>query len=599
MSYQYNKAKYRYELWESIEDPDNAGEYIFVKAFEYVDIKDISFGFERNVFKDCTLVIEGGKLAPEVLAKTISGNELRIYRQGSFNNSLKLAWAGEIQNAEKTIDNNGYKFWSISVKAWGNVFLENRFVNLDFLQEDEGDIAKAIIYDIQHNLHNFVEDRFNTDDVINTDIWFNNDPDYVKQNDGVLTFTTQLAGAYISIGTRGDQLYNFTNKAISIQLVNPGNLSLSSYQFYPLVMFKDSSNQLFFMITGTHLYSIKKVSGSDTTVNDTTFDPDIHRFFRIRISSTTAYWEVSANRAHWTVLHSEATPITVTSALALIQQGSGAEASTTIAKVDNFYIEGVYTPYQVDWGITEGTIDTTSNVRDRTYVDDQALKILQQLANVRDTVGNPQRLRGFRLTPDLIDDSYNEFSYEVNYGTDRTSEIIYTSPLIKTVKEIDSLNDYANRVTANGSPNTAPQTAYSTDATELAKYKLRHIYVSKTNVETPDALMEAAEEELQTRLESVTFYQVQMIEDDPYVGLYTTGDILTINYTDEEGFIVLENLPMYVFGIDISYNGEGVEVTSLTVAISRPTNMSLGLADKLANSINSTNDRISELEKQV
>jgi hypothetical protein len=252
-----------------------------------------------------------------------------------------------------------------------------------------------------------------------------------------------------------------------------------------------------------------------------------------------------------------------------------------------------FTAAQVDWGITQGTLETTGNNRTRTYVQDEALKILQQLADVPDIGGNPQRLRGFRLLPDLLEDDYNTFTYEAEYGI--TRNVTYISSTIKNIKTITKLSQYANLVTALGAAGIQQQ-ATSTDTSAKDFYKLREKLISRTNIPDTATLLENAEDELATREQIPVTYKIALVENDPNVGKYRTGDLISIKYVDEDGFMNIDQT-FRVYKIDINIDDKGIEQATIDIADNKPVNLQTDTADALAGFIDNADIRFINLEK--
>lgn len=380
-----------------------------VKKAELVEVDNIRFGYIRNGFKKAIFTHNADRLDPILYDNLIEGSELQIYRQGEFQDSLRLIWAGELQEPTKTKNTQNVKTYNIEVENWGNVFLTSRFVTKTFTSEEEEDISWGIINDTQTN----------------------------------------------------------------------------------------------------------------------TFG-------------------------------------------------------------------GTFTADQVNWGITQGVLEVTNNTRDRTYVDGQVLQLLQQLADVKDRAGNPDRVRGFRLSPTLTRSAYHEFTYHANYGVERN--ITLTDIQFDNVKEKGGLKNYANRIVATGA--TEQKIANSTDTEALNFYKMRQAFRSKNNIKTATELQEAADGELLTAEQSLgkKFYAFVLDENNVFTGEYECGDILNIQMTDDDGFIIIDS-QFQVYEIDITFNSSGIETTQLKVSETKPQNLDFSIEEQFVMQVVGNNSRITELEK--
>jgi hypothetical protein len=83
----------------------------------------------------------------------------------------------------------------------------------------------------------------------------------------------------------------------------------------------------------------KIVSGTPTNLASISFDSVNHKWFRIRESGGTTYWDTSVDGLTWTNRHSVANPIAVTALMLEVLIGTWqVEGSTTSAKFDNLNI---------------------------------------------------------------------------------------------------------------------------------------------------------------------------------------------------------------------------------------------------------------------
>ncbi len=155
-----------------------------------------------------------------------------------------------------------------------------------------------------------------------------------------LNITSTTAANYFGLDARNVP-YDLTGSYVFSQLVNAGNQSLTSWEVYPVYIFKnnDPSNQLQWRVAGNTIYAEKKVANVLTTVSSATYNSSVHKWFRIRESGGTIYWDYSAGGLTWTNFTSTATPFVVTAMNPGLAIGTWqSEATTTSATFDNFSI---------------------------------------------------------------------------------------------------------------------------------------------------------------------------------------------------------------------------------------------------------------------
>lgn len=149
--------------------------------------------------------------------------------------------------------------------------------------------------------------------------------------------STTAAGFY---GVELSTAYDLTGYAVINQLVSVGIRTLSTYEVYPIyIKIKgDSSNQLFWFIDSSNvLKAFKKVAGSNTAIATGTYDPTVHKYFRIRESLGTIYFDYSTDSTNWFQFASTSNPFAITSVTIGQQVGtSGTEVSPATAILDNF-----------------------------------------------------------------------------------------------------------------------------------------------------------------------------------------------------------------------------------------------------------------------
>lgn len=152
-----------------------------------------------------------------------------------------------------------------------------------------------------------------------------------------LTSTTG-AGYY---GIDSYEPYDLTNSYAYIQVVDVGNQTISSFEFYPIHLSIDASNSISFMINGNNISAKRKISDTSYTVGTaTTYNSSTMAWLRIRESNGITYWEYSSSSSGtWTILASLSNPIVVGRLKGGVLIGTWqSEVSTTTAIVNNFNV---------------------------------------------------------------------------------------------------------------------------------------------------------------------------------------------------------------------------------------------------------------------
>lgn len=133
------------------------------------------------------------------------------------------------------------------------------------------------------------------------------------------------------------------------QLVDAGNQSLDSFEIYPIHLQKDgqsiNANEIFWLVTNDQIVAYKKINGSATAVFNTTYDSDVHKWFRIRESSGMTSWDTSEDGVSWTNQYSEANLFDYSNLEVNVFAGTYEdEGVSTQAIIDNFNVYArVYT----------------------------------------------------------------------------------------------------------------------------------------------------------------------------------------------------------------------------------------------------------------
>lgn len=180
-------------------------------------------------------------------------------------------------------------------------------------------------------------DNFN-DNSIDTAKWTSDGGGQIVETGSSMQMTTAMGGNYVTLSSVN--AFNLTGSYVASQLVNAGDQALTSLEAYPihLAVSSDTTNAVSIMITGNTIYARKKLASVSSTVGSTIpYDSAVHKYFRIRESGGTTYWDYSTDNSSWSNIASATNPITVTSILEQIITGTWqAEASTTTVIYDNF-----------------------------------------------------------------------------------------------------------------------------------------------------------------------------------------------------------------------------------------------------------------------
>lgn len=129
---------------------------------------------------------------------------------------------------------------------------------------------------------------------------------------------------------------NYTGGYAKIKVESAWNQSLWSWEIVPIRLSLNTTNFVEFLITNNTVYARKTVAWTNTNITTIAFNSTTMKFFRIRESSWTTYWDYSQDWSSWTNLTSQANPIAVTSLYYGMIAGTwNAEVSTTSATLTN------------------------------------------------------------------------------------------------------------------------------------------------------------------------------------------------------------------------------------------------------------------------
>lgn len=173
-------------------------------------------------------------------------------------------------------------------------------------------------------------DPFNQN-TLNTTIW-------TQTTLGSATLTYDATGATVTypasttssmdgdIVTNGS--YDMTGSGVYLQVLSvPSNGGATTTDAF-VQAYIDGSNKLTILWEGGSLYAQKMVGGVNTNITSVTYNSTTHKWWRIRESSGTTYWETSPDNTTWTALTSQSNPIAVTGLKVLIAGTAYASASS-------------------------------------------------------------------------------------------------------------------------------------------------------------------------------------------------------------------------------------------------------------------------------
>lgn len=132
--------------------------------------------------------------------------------------------------------------------------------------------------------------------------------------------------------------YDLTGTACFCSVANVGNQSLASCETVPLQL-NDAggTNKLFWYVNGGNLLAIKTIAGVQATVATTTYNSSVHKWFRIRESGGTIFWDYSTDGVTYTNFTSIINVLTITALFLQVSLGTySSEASATTAKWNSF-----------------------------------------------------------------------------------------------------------------------------------------------------------------------------------------------------------------------------------------------------------------------
>jgi hypothetical protein len=176
---------------------------------------------------------------------------------------------------------------------------------------------------------NFKEDwKSNT---LSAGKWLNWGSPQVSVVSQTMRITNTLTTSYFGIDYN-DQL-DLTGSSVFVEVIDAGNMSLATTETTVMDLQLDTSNRVFWLLANDAILPYKTVAGTSTQLATLAYNATNHRYFRIRESGGTTYWEYASQAevvvGTWNVLYSEANPIVLTNLLFELSLGAYAIDSGT------------------------------------------------------------------------------------------------------------------------------------------------------------------------------------------------------------------------------------------------------------------------------
>ncbi len=167
-------------------------------------------------------------------------------------------------------------------------------------------------------------------------LWSTTNPAQIS-TPGFLQISNAISGTTYGV-VQSVANYDFTGSSISARLISAGNQALASWQAQPVFIAVDGTNCVNWYVGANQIHAQKEVAGVFSDVATLAYNATAHKWFRVRHSGTTIYWDYSADGRTWKNLTTLANPFaSITAVFPTIQAGTfNAEASQTSMQVDSF-----------------------------------------------------------------------------------------------------------------------------------------------------------------------------------------------------------------------------------------------------------------------
>jgi len=122
------------------------------------------------------------------------------------------------------------------------------------------------------------------------------------------------------VGYYSKNLYDLTDSSVTLEVVQVLNQVPGTDTF--LGAGPDDSNRVMIVVNTGLIRAGYWLTGAFTTLTTCPYEPVAHRWWRLRESRGTTWWEVSADGERWTVLFSRANPLSLASCVLTIGAGT-------------------------------------------------------------------------------------------------------------------------------------------------------------------------------------------------------------------------------------------------------------------------------------
>ena len=130
--------------------------------------------------------------------------------------------------------------------------------------------------------------------------------------------------------------YDLTGSYFHVEV--PQVLTADGGTYTDLIVLRDDNNQLMMQVNSNTLHLVKIVGGVNSDVATVTYNATTHRWWRIRESGGTIYYDASTNGISWSNLASVANPFNIKSVYPKLDAYSASVASPGVAYFDNFNV---------------------------------------------------------------------------------------------------------------------------------------------------------------------------------------------------------------------------------------------------------------------
>jgi hypothetical protein len=189
-----------------------------------------------------------------------------------------------------------------------------------------------------------LQDNFNDNSLDTTVKWVNWGGLLVTESSQTLRIALGADAEYAGINAKIDSPpgYSLYDSYALIEVVDAGDVTLGSYEVYPvfLQVFGDEDNVVYWLITNGLKIAYKKVAGADIIVNSSAYNATTDKWFRIRESGGTVFWDTSPDGITWTNAGTSTEPFDLSSLEPNVFVGKwdAADTDSTLAIFDNFNI---------------------------------------------------------------------------------------------------------------------------------------------------------------------------------------------------------------------------------------------------------------------